>query len=172
MVLLGREEMSGSVEKYLQQSLVGEQSENVYASEFISAKDMSWTLSGAGQRLDLVQSTHDTNWDKKLVSSAWLHLDNGLISSNEESVRFEIYFNLDTDVEPNRELKGFAADVKKQPVSEPSFISFEVTNGVSAQQPGLPPKITLVLRSEAEVSFTGATLLVFTNVRTPLEGRN
>src|ERR1044072_2455495 len=79
MVLLGREEMSDSVEKYLQRSLVGEQSENVYASEFTRPEGASWSLSKAGDRLDLVQSTHDTHWNKSRVSSAWLHLHNGKI---------------------------------------------------------------------------------------------
>lgn len=170
MVLLGRDEMSGSVKTYLQRSLAGEQSANVYASEF-TMEGGPWILREPGERLDLVQSKHDTNWDKSRISSAWLHLHNGTISSSsgQRSVRFEIYFNLDPDIEPSQNLKGFAGDVKKQTISEPSFISYDVTRGVAAQPPGHPPKITLVLRSEAHVTFTGATLLVFTDERTPKE---
>lgn len=166
MVLLGREELSADVHRYLQRSLAGEQSESVYTSAFLPpAEGQRWELTGADARVDLTRSLPGMGWDPAKVSSAWLHLHDGRIQGT-ASVRFEVYFQLDPDVPPTPRHRGFAADVKKSPFSEPSFISFDVGRGSAALPPDRPPRVSIVLRSDGSVSFASATLIVVTNERT------
>jgi L-asparaginase len=170
MVLLGRPEMRGSVERYFQRSLAGEQSESVYRTDFeVDAQAVSSAHRGSGTRLDLVVKAHDTAWARGRVSSAWLYLHDAVIVTQQKQARFEIYFGLDPDVDASMDLPGFAAETRKQPVSQPSIISFEVTPGIAAVLPGEPPRVTIVLRSEGSISFAAATLLVFTDERVQRE---
>jgi L-asparaginase len=170
MVFLGRMEMSRGRElaKYLQQSVVGEQSEDLYWSEL--TVEAQATLCHRDARIDLLPEIgHDTNWNKSAVTGAVLHLHNATIESGRSLAEFEIYLNLDPEMEPNPRHKGFCGPYRKQSTDEPSFVTFDVLKGIGAQPPGHPPKVSIVLRSDAEVTFTGASLLVFTRSSPTLE---
>lgn len=166
MVLLGRTEMEGAVGKFVQRSLAGEQSESSYASVFSALEGERFALDGQDARVDLSRSVHDTSWDRSnRVASAWLHLHDTRIAGP-GPVTFEIYFQVDPDQRVSEDQHGYAATVVKTPYEGASWVSIEVTAGVSALEPGLPPRVTIVVRSEGVVSFASASLVVSIDART------
>ena len=166
MVLLGRTEMAGEVETYVQRSLAGEQSESSYTSHFRRGESGRFELRGLSSVRDLGRPEHDTSWDPaRRVASAWLHLHDATIEGR-APVEFEVYFQLDADSPADRDHPGYAASVTKSPVPAGSFVSIEVTRGLSSLAPGQPPRVSIALRSPGALSFASATLVVAIDERT------
>jgi L-asparaginase len=172
MVLLGRSEMTHQLSRFLQQSLSGEQSENLFSTDLIPAGG-SGELDGIGTRVNLVpQTTYDTHWLRASPYKALLHLRDAAVtvSADADSVLFEVYFNvdadtdlhLDPDTDPASRFRGFAGKHKRCAQDHSSFVAFDVTGGMSALKPGRPPSVTIILKSAGRLTFNGATLLVFT----------
>jgi L-asparaginase len=163
MVFLGRTEMSRGREltKYLQQSKVGEQSEDLYWSE-LSVEPDSPALDSSDARNNLLpEAGHDTVWNKAAITGAMLHLHEATIDSPTSVAEFEIYLNLDPDVTPNERHRGFCGSFKKRATDVPSFVSFDVLRGIGALPPGQPPRVSVILKSDGYVTFSGASLMVF-----------
>jgi L-asparaginase len=164
MVLLAREDTDAEVSRRLQRCEAGEQSESVHSSKYGLQDGKPWELKSEGARLDLTPTAYDTGWESGSVSSAWLHLHDGLIGAAVKEVVFEIYIDLGRGEEPQSH--KLAGAIRKQPIKSPSFISFNISDGMrSLQEPGKSPRISIILKSDAEVSFSGATLLVFVDER-------
>lgn len=164
MVLLGRSEMAGSVAQFMQQSRAGEQSESLYATTFEPYDDDGWSTVDGGSRLDLAPSSHDTSWErKKRIASAWLHLHEAAIESD-EPIDCEVYFQADAG--GRLQQRGFAANVRKATTAEPGLLSIDVSDGVSAVEPRLPPRVTLFVKGPGRLTFATATLVVVVNDRT------
>jgi len=92
--------------------------------------------------------------------------DGSIVSESE--VIFKIYIDIRRGEAPDE--RQFAGSIRKQPVrKEPgvsSFVSFDLSDGIrKLLVPGRPPRISIFLESEGEVSFSGGTLMVFIDER-------
>lgn len=169
MVLLGRGEFEGNVERFAQRSLVGEQSESNYISVFGPPQDgdAAWEFDADG-RIDLRRSESDTAWQPGMpVASAWLHLHQAFIDTPADYMHLEVYFGLSGMGSLGEKPRGFAGDVTKPSTDKPDFLSIDVTKGVASLVPGMPPRVTIVRRTPSgTLTFRKATLVVVMDSRT------
>jgi hypothetical protein len=165
MVLLGRTELAGSVAQFVQQSRAGEQSESLYTTTFPPPENGErWQLGDEEERLDLAPGSYDTSWGSDAwIASAWLHLHEATIEAK-ETIDCEVYFQADPGARVAQ--RGFAAGITKGATSDPGLLSIDVTRGITAVEPRLPPRVTLLVRGSGRLSFTSATLVVVVNDRT------
>jgi L-asparaginase len=164
MVLLGRAEMAGSVAQFMQQSRAGEQSESLYTSIFDCSESDGWTTVDGGSRLDLTPSSYDTGWEReKRIASSWLHLHDAAIEAA-GPIECEVYFQSDSG--GRLQQRGFAARVKKDAMAVPGLVSIDVSDGMAAVEPRLPPGVTLFIKGAGVLRFDTATLVVVVDDRT------
>jgi L-asparaginase len=163
MVLLGSPAMSSAVGKFVQQSRAGEQSESLYETTFEGATPEEWQAHDDTKRIEITPSSHDTGWDRdQRLASAWLHLHDAVIDA-EGPIELEVYFQA---IGVHAQRRGFAAKVRKEAGSEPHMVSIDVTAGLKALEPRVPPPVTIVIDGQGSLEFASATLIVIVDDRT------
>ena len=164
MVLLGSPAMSGAVAQFMQQSRAGEQSESLYETKFGAVAAENWESRDGMKLVEIAPLSHDTGWDRgQRLSSAWLHLHDAVVDTD-GALELEVYFQ--ASIGARAPQRGFAAKVRKGSSSEPHMVSIDVSDGVSALEPRVPPPVTIVIAGQGSLKFATATLIVVVDERT------